>query len=263
MFFTAAKIFWIIAKPLNLILILLLLANLLLWSRWRRFGAWLTGIVTLALLAVAVLPIGEWALAPLSDRFAPIETGVAGPVDGIVLLSGSAVNLDISGQIGHAVPGSAAARLVEFIRLARAYPKARLLICGGNAGANGMREGPLIADYLVSRGFDRSRLLVENASLDTYENAVFGRDLAKPAAGERWLLVTSAWHMPRAMAVFRTQGWPVVAAPPQPRSAGKGGFALRFKPGLGLRYIGTAMHEYLGLLAYRIRGRSNTLWPAP
>ncbi len=261
MFFTVAKIFWIIAKPLNLALILLLLANLLLWSRWRRLGIWLAGIVTFALLAVAVLPVGEWALAPLNGRFPPIEVRAEAAVDGIVLLSGAAVDLKISGKIGHAVPGHAAGRLVEFIRLARAYPRARLLICGGNTGAEGQGEGPLIADYLVSRGFDRSRLMVENASLDTYENAVFGRDLAKPAAAERWLLVTSAWHMPRAMAVFRAQGWPVVAAPPP--SGANDAVVLRFAPGEGLRTIGVAMHEYLGLLAYRLKGRSNTLWPAP
>ena len=105
--------------------------------------------------------------------------------------------------------------------------------------------------------------MVEDASIDTYENAVLGRKLAQPKAGEKWLLVTSAWHMPRAVAAFRGQNWPVVAAPPMPIKGGSGGFSLHFRLGGGLRQVKTALHEYLGLLAYRLNGRSQTLWPAP
>lgn len=262
MFFSVAKLFWEIAQPLNLALILLLLATLLLWSPWRRIGIWLTSSVSLGLLAVAVLPIGHWLLAPLAGQFAPYDVANSKQVDppaGIVLLSGAVINLKVSGQLGHAVPGHAAGRVVEFMRLARTYPTARLLICGGNAGP-GAPEAALIADYLVSRGVPRTRLLVEDKSLDTFENATLGRALAKPSVEERWLLVTSAWHMPRAMAVFRAQGWDVIAAPAMWRQSKTG---LRFNPGGGLRLAGKALHEYMGLLAYWLKGRSETLWPAP
>ena len=263
MFHSAATIIWAIASPLNLALILLILGALLLWSRWRRLGIWLVSALAVSLLAIAVLPIGAWVLAPLQRQFPVFEDAAKAPVRGIILLSGAAVDLKVSRQMGHAVPGHAAERLVEFIRLARAYPEARLLICGGNAGWGGNREGPLIAEYLVSRGFHRSRFMVENASLDTYENAVLGKKLAQPRAEEKWLLVTSAWHMPRAVAAFRGQNWPVVAAPPMRATGGSSKFALRFRLSDGLRQLRTALHEYLGLLAYRLNGRSRTLWPAP
>ena len=266
MFFSLAKIFWVLAKPLNLMLISLSLATLLSWSRWRRLGIWLASVLTAALLALAVLPLGGWLLAPLERQFPPFDLA-EGPVTGIVLLAGSAMNLDRSRQLGHAVPGSAADRLVEFIRLARGNPDARLLICGGSGKAGGVqgqrwdREARVIADYLVSRGIPRERLLVEAASRDTFENAALGKALAKPKAAERWLLVTSAWHMPRAMAVFRALDWPVVAAPPA--VGGPIPFRLRFNLGIGLLKIGRAAHEYLGLLAYWLDGRTKTLWPAP
>ncbi|MBT3370863.1 MAG: YdcF family protein [Rhodospirillaceae bacterium] len=263
MFHSAAKIIWAIASPLNLTLLLLCLGSLLLWTRWRRFGVWLVSVLTLALMAIAILPIGAWVLAPLERQFPVYELAAEAPVTGIVLLSGAAVDLKTSRQVGHAVPGYAADRLVEFIRLARAYPKARLLICGGNAGVGGAREGPLIAEYLIGRGFPRRRFMVENASRDTHENAVLGRKLAQPKAGEQWLLVTSAWHMPRAVAAFRGQNWPVVAAPPMGAKGGSAKFTLRFELRSGLGQIRTALHEYLGLLAYRLNGRSQTLWPAP
>jgi len=107
-------------------------------------------------IALAVLPLGSWILAPLSERYArhviahvTADVTADGPVTGIVLLSGGAVDLRISAKMGHAVPGQAADRLAEFMRLARAYPNARLLICGGNARRGkhpSQREGPAIAD---------------------------------------------------------------------------------------------------------------------
>ncbi|MBT4687907.1 MAG: YdcF family protein [Rhodospirillaceae bacterium] len=262
MFFSAGKIFWIIAQPLNLALILLLLATLLLWSRWRRLGVWLTSLVALTLLSVAVLPIGHWLLTPLARQFAPYDIAAhaneSAPA-GIILLSGAAINLAVSHQVGHTVPGHAAGRMVEYLRLAKVYPKARLLICGGNRGP-GAPEATMIADYLISQGIARDRLLVEDRSVDTFENAVFGRALAKPQTDERWLLVTSAWHMPRAMGVFRTQGWPVVAAPAmRQHTIGTLGFKLSSR----MRLTNKALHEYMGLLAYWLKGRSETLWPTP
>ncbi|MFP6747033.1 MAG: YdcF family protein [Alphaproteobacteria bacterium] len=265
MIFSVAKIAWSLANPLNLTLILLTVACLLMWLRWRRLGLWLVSLITASLLAVAVLPVADWLLAPLTARFAPFAPD-GGAVNGIVLLSGAVMDLKISRRVGHAVPGRAADRLVEFIRLARTYPKARLLICGGNVGANGKgrrTEAALIADYLAGRGFPRDRLMIEEQSRDTYENAVRGKALAQPKGHERWLLVTSPWHMPRAMAAFRAQGWPITAAAPMPNKGRPGGFRLRFNLGRGLAIINTALHEYLGLLAYRLNGRGTALWPAP
>ncbi|MBT3535967.1 MAG: YdcF family protein [Rhodospirillaceae bacterium] len=266
MFYSIAKMFWGLATPLNLTLILLCLATIMLWSRWRRQGAWLASLVTIVLLLIAVLPLGSWVLAPLRNQFAPYDVD-AGPAHGIVLLSGAVVNLGLSQKMGHVVPGRAASRMVEFMRLARAFPRARLLICGGNVDRSGGKssraEAVLIADYLVSRGIVADRLMIEDRSRDTYENAVMGRALARPKGGERWLLVTTAWHMPRAMAVFRAQGWPVVAAPPMAGRRQSVALRLGFNLGSGLGAIRVAMHEYIGLLAYRLNGRSTTLWPEP
>ena len=197
MFYTLAKLFWLLANPLNMVLILLCLAVLLLWSRWQRLGIWLVSLVGASLLAMAVLPFGQWLLSPLNNQFAPFESSSSN-IDGIILLSGGVVNLKTSRRMGHAVPGRASDRLVEFMRLAKVYPKARLLICGGNVALGaadnnkGQREAVQISEYLISRGLSAARILVEDSSRDTFENAVLGHQLAQPRAEQRWLLVTSA-----------------------------------------------------------------------
>ena len=265
MFYTLAKLFWLLANPLNMVLILLCLGVLLLWSRWQRLGLWLVSLITASLLGLAILPLGQWFLSPLNNQFAPFKLS-GGDIDGIILLSGGVVDLKTSRLIGHAVPGEASDRLVEFMALAEAYPGAKLLICGGNVepgdelGDKRQTEAILIAEYLISRGLSASRILVEDSSRDTFENAILGHQLAQPGTDERWLLVTSAWHMPRALASFQAQDWPVVAAP-----SGAGiemGFQLRFNLHAGLKAVKFAMHEYMGLLAYRLNGRITTIWPA-
>ena len=218
MFYTLAKLFWLLANPLNLILILLCVAVLLLWSHWKRQGLWLVSLIASSLLATAILPLGNWLLYPLNNQFAPFLSSSA-KIDGIILLAGGVVDLKISQQMGHAVPGKASDRLVEFIRLAKAYPKAQLLICGGtaekgrNANQTEQPEATLIAEYLINSGLHGTRILVEDRSLDTFENALFGYQLARPRVGQKWLLVTSSWHMPRALASLRAQDWPGIAAP--------------------------------------------------
>ena len=265
MFYTLAKLFWLLANPLNLALILLCLSVLLLWSRWRRLGLWSVSLVAASLLALAILPLGEWLLSPLNNQFASFESSNS-KIDGIILLSGGAVALKTSRQLGHAVPGKAADRLVEFMSLAKAHPNAKLLICGGNVesgadvGEKRQTEALLIAKYLINRGLSATRILVEDRSLDTFENAVLGHQLARPRADQRWLLVTSAWHMSRALASFQAQDWPVIAAPSG--VGGKMAFRLRLNLKAGLKSLDIAIHEYIGLLAYRLNGRIATIWPA-
>ena len=118
----------------------------------------------------------------------------------------------------------------------------------------------MIAEYLVNSGLSDTRILVEKRSLDTFENALFGYQIARPRVGQKWLLVTSSWHMPRALASFRAQDWPVVAAPSGYKQ--KQPFRIRFNLKAGLVAIDRAMHEYVGLLAYRFKGRIDSIWPA-
>ncbi|MCZ7596337.1 MAG: YdcF family protein [Hyphomicrobium sp.] len=113
-------------------------------------------------------------------------------------------------------------------------------------------------------GVDDTHLLLDRRARNTSENALFAKQLADPRPGERWLLVTSAWHMPRAMGLFRKAGFNVEAWPSDYRTAGPADAWLLFdSPAEGLRRLDFAVKEWLGLLLNRVSGRSDALLPAP
>ena len=160
----------------------------------------------------------------------------------------------------------AAERLTVVAELARRYPDARIVFSGGSGAlAFGDRpEAEFALRLLESLGVAKGRVVSEDRSRNTVENARFSRELAQPKPGERWLLVTSAYHLPRAVGVFRQAGFPVEAHPVDWRTRGSRDALRPFATlGDGLRRTDTAMREWIGLLAYWLSGRSSELFPGP
>jgi uncharacterized SAM-binding protein YcdF (DUF218 family) len=125
-------------------------------------------------------------------------------------------------------------------------------------------EAEFALRLLESLGVPNGRVVAEDKSRNTVENARFSRELAQPKPGERWLLVTSAYHLPRAIGIFRKAGFPVEAYPVDWRTRGTGDVLRPFPTlGEGLRRTDTAMREWVGLLAYWIGGQSSELFPGP
>jgi uncharacterized SAM-binding protein YcdF (DUF218 family) len=104
---------------------------------------------------------------------------------------------------------------------------------------------------------------LEPRSRNTVENAVFSKAIAQPKPGERWLLVTSAQHMPRSVGAFRQAGFPVEAYPVAWRTDVHYRFGLSLTIGSNLARLDLAANEWVGLLAYWLAGQSSALWPAP
>jgi uncharacterized SAM-binding protein YcdF (DUF218 family) len=264
-FYTISKVAWFFATPSNLLISLILLGLILaLFKRLRSFGIGMSLVVTLATIALGLLPIASYILLPLEERFPPFRDD-GKPVDGIVLLGGSVEAAD-SASRGMIVSNESAERVLDTIELAHRYPKARILISGGGGTVfgDGAAEAPIIAAYLGSVGIDPSRILVEERSRTTSENAVFSRDLAKPREGERWLLVTSAWHMPRAVGVFEKAGFPVTPYPVDFRTDGGGNNHRPFAfVSEGLRRLDLGAKEWAGLIGYYATNRTPRLFPGP
>jgi uncharacterized SAM-binding protein YcdF (DUF218 family) len=264
MFFIASKIFWFVAEPVSLAIVVGVLGILLGFTRFARAGRALMAGAIIALAAGLLTPLGALLLWPLEERFSPPPADIPAPA-GIIVLGG-AVDTEKSEARGQVSLTADAARMTTGVELARRYPSARLVFTGGSAGLLG--EGPPEAigarKLWLSLGVPAERMTFEEKSRNTWENAVFTRDLVKPKPGETWLLVTSAWHMPRSVGIFRHLGFDVIPYPVAYRTfADERDFLLSPSMTDRIFMFDLGIREWVGLLAYRLAGKTDALFPAP
>jgi uncharacterized SAM-binding protein YcdF (DUF218 family) len=264
LFFFLSKTVGIMLMPTNFMIGIGLVGAMLLATRFARLGRKLM-IVSVALLAICGFsPLGNWLLYPLEARFPPWNARQGAP-DGIIVLGGS-IDTSLSAAHGGAVVRTTADRIIAAAALAHQYPNARILFTGGSANliSNDAREADYAAALFESLGIARARLMMERRSRNTQENAEFSRAMVAPKSGERWLLVTSAFHMPRSVGLFRKAGFNVEPYPVD-WHVGEGGDLLTFfsMANEGLAHTEVALHEWLGLVAYRASGKIDELLPGP
>lgn len=263
--FIASKVLWGLVQPGNALVLVLAFGTLLLFSVRdfrRRAGRRVVATASAAFLVLTVLPVGTWAIRPLEDRFP--RPMLPNRVDGIIILGG-ALNPPLSADRGEPSVNGSAERILATVELGRRYPDARMVFTGGSGSLWGgaYREGEVMRAALDQVGFDTGRVLFENESRNTWENAVLSRDMMEPKPGETWLLVTSAWHMPRSVGIFRRVGWPVLPYPVDYRSRPGPRPYLIFELDGNLDTLGWAVREWIGLVAYRLMDRTESLFPAP
>ncbi|WP_316177226.1 MULTISPECIES: YdcF family protein [unclassified Bradyrhizobium] len=261
MFFVLSKTLGLLALPTNFMIALGLVGAILMLTRFAVLGRRLVVSAMLLLAIVGLTPLGSLMLYPLESRFPKWDPANGAP-DGIIVLGGP-VDSDLSVMYGMPVTVAGADRVIQAAALARRYPNARILFTGGSANliATEAKEADVGAEILLSLGVPKERLLLERQSRNTYENAIFSKAMISPKPGERWLLVTSAYHMPRSVGLFRKAGFPVEPYPVDWRV----GRVLDFDgiSLLGLRRADIAVREWVGLVAYRLRGRIDDLFPGP
>lgn len=252
------------ALPSSLMFIVALAGILLMATRFARLGRVMLVAAVAGLVLFGITPAGNWLIYPLEQRF-PKWDAARGAPDGLIVLGG-AINPDHSAARGEPALNEAAERLVAVVDLARRYPSIPIVFSGGNARpAPGVpSEAEIARGMFESFGIAPGRIVLEGRSRTTAENAMRSREVVKPVPGARWLLVTSAYHMPRAIGVFRAAGFAVEAYPVDWRTAGSADLWKPFRtfPG-GLARADVAMSEWIGLTAYWLAGRSAELFPGP
>lgn len=264
MFFPASKVIFFLITPSNLF-IFAVLAGLLLSAatRLRRAGTVLATLGALGLALGGLAPVSQAILLPLEERFAPYPADGAAPT-GIIVLGG-AIEAGLSEAREQVIVNDAGERPIYLAELARRFPNARLVFSGGSGFiGGGIAEADIVSRQADVIGVPRTRMILENRSRNTRENAAFSAALVQPKPGERWLLVTSAWHMPRAIGCFRQAGFVVDAYPVDYRTRGWGdlsrinGFASD-----GLLQLDLAVKEWIGLTVYRLAGYTPDWLPQP
>ena len=264
MYFYLAKTVGFFAVPSNLVTVAVILGLLLWRSRYARLGKRLTIIGLVLFLIAGATPLGTALLLPLENRF-PQWDATRGPPTGIVVLGG-VLNPYISRQRNDITFGPSAERLIAAVDLSRQFPDARVLFSGGNSSmiSPGMPEADMAVRFLERSGVPNDRILLDRASRNTMENAVNAKQIAAPKPGERWLLVTSASHMPRAIGAFRAAGFPVEAYPVDYKTGGWRDLrALPTSALGGFGHLDLAAHEWVALLVDWMIGRTSVLFPGP
>jgi uncharacterized SAM-binding protein YcdF (DUF218 family) len=259
LFFVAAKLLWLVARPESWIVLLLVLG---LWSlRQERIAAagkiFFSALVLV--LVIGLVPVGQLLLRPLEVRF-PAEPDISAPAGIIILGGGEDARMSVASGLPEL--NAAGERLVLGLALAQAFPEARLIFTGGSAslvdqrisGADGAQN--LFARFEIADG----RIILEPTARNTAENATRTYELVEDGTHGPWILVTSAFHMPRSVGCFCAAGWrDVIPYPVDYRAADFEWFSWSFAGNLDLLNI--AIKEWIGLVVYSLTGRTPVLLP--
>jgi len=217
----------------------------------------LTAIAALLLVCLMVLPVDQVLSRPLENQY-PRRPPPPAHVDGIVILDNSA-NAQVFATRHVQGPNAGVIRILAGADLARRYPSATLIYSGTAGGTPGQRAAELAAvqNVFALTGIAPGRITFERTSRDTGENLANSMKLVHPGKDQTWILVTSAIHMPRAMAIARKLGWKMVPWPSDYISTPTGrGYRIAY-PSEGLMDVDRALHEWIGLLFYRLTGRAS------
>ncbi len=256
-FFVTSKLIGALLRPDTWIIISLACSIIALTRQRGRFALWISSISLGLLVTLGTLPLGDLLLQAIERRY-PANPSL-NAIGGIVVLGGGE-DARASAYWGQVQLNGGAERLTAALELARRFPEAKVLFTGGSGAlrdlAGAMTSEASVAErFFVAQGLDPERLLLEGQSRNTAENARLSLILAEAAPDENWVLITSAFHMPRAMRSFDAAGWDDLKAwPVDYRTAG-------FADGIGWNLTGnlavlqTAIREYVGQLAYRLTGR--------
>jgi uncharacterized SAM-binding protein YcdF (DUF218 family) len=265
MYFVVSKVGWLLFQPSTLLLWATLIGTVLTRTPFAGLGR-RSALVAGSLLAICALtPLCVVLIRPLEDRFPARSFDDFHNPEGIIALGGG-LNARLTRARGPTALSSSGARVTEALALAYHFPNARLVFSGGSADllGNGLSEGDVAKVFFSELGLPTDRLAIERKSRDTFENAQFTRDLVKPRAGDMWILVTSAFHMPRAVASFEKAGFEVTPYPVDYLTVGDSMdyWHYTLNPLNSLPLIDVAVREWVGLTAYWLSGKTGDFLPA-
>jgi uncharacterized SAM-binding protein YcdF (DUF218 family) len=247
---------WWLLRPSGLLLLLVAIVALAASMGARRLAAALAFLALAAWAGVTMVPVSAWLAAPLEARH-PLPERLPAQVDGIVVLGGS-VDWRGSAARGQLQLGASGERMAAAAALARRYPGALLAFTGvtAEALARDFVPTPSPGSLFAGPEFEDRRIVVLPGARSTYEEAIVLLERVAPRPGETWLLVTSAWHMPRAWSTFRTLGWTLRPYPVDSIAAGAS-WGWPSLPGAAERLaeFDTVVREWGAVVVYRRGGR--------
>lgn len=253
LFFYLSKIFWAIVQP-DHFLLLMLVFGLLLWR--RALGVFLVWSSVLCMGVIALFPVANYLLEPLEQRFPKPVLTQEEPIAGIIVLGGGE-NAELTSL--HRMPqfGDGSERLMAVPALMLRYPQLKVIFTGGSSSISrpDYRGGDVAQQWLAGQGLS-ARLIVERDARNTFQNGLYTREIIEEmemAPEGKWLLITSAFHIPRSVGVFRKLGIEVIPYPVDYRVAEN---RFRINLNANMSELNIAVREWIGLAAYHLTDKT-------
>lgn len=263
LFFGISKLAWGILSPINLIIALISIATILLWFNQQRLAKLLLTFCLIINLPLLFYPVSDSLIYPLENRFQKPEI-MPDNIDGIIILGGGE-NLKISASWQHAEMGNGADRYLAAAVLSRQYPNDPVIFSGGSGFLRYQsteKEAHIAHQLLTEHGIEQQRIIIESQSRNTYENFLLLKAILPKVDGQ-YLLVTSAYHMPRAVGIARKQNINVIAYPVDYRSTSEINRQLDFDLFSHFEVLEPAWREWIGLVVYFLTDKIDTIFPKP
>lgn len=254
---------WWFVDPGNVLFLLVLAATLALFLKRVKLAKVFCLGAFLFYFVSGALPTGFYFKSLLENRF-PIPHEMPSDISGIIVLGG-AVDVYMTQQRGVLSVNGNAERILSLYDLGNKYPDVPLIFTGGSGllGHDELREANMLKPLLEELVLNPQRLMFEGQSRNTYENGVYTKAMLPQSGTGPWILVTSARHMPRSVGVYRKQGIDVLPYPVDFRTGQDVPLMSFMQARIGMAFFQGALHEWLGLLAYYLTGKTSEFFPSP
>ena len=260
MSFYLSKIIWVLLNPFNIFVLFTILTIILYLVSFRKLSITIFFINSLYLILISFLPIGNYLIYKIEKEFHS-NFIISEKLDGILILGG-ATNPLMYKEFNEISLNSSAERLIESVTIIKKFKNSKIIFSGGSGVINrpDLGHSQVARSFYKKIGIDESRIIFEDNSRNTYENILFSKKLANPKKNEKWLLITSASHMRRAMLIGSKINWEFIPYAVDFRTMKK----FRFLPSLNLlsniNSFQHGSHEWMGLISYYLMKRTDKIF---
>ena len=260
MSFFFSKIIWLILNPFNIFVFFNLLTIILFFFNLKKITITIFFINSFFLLIVSFFPIGNYLIYQIEKEYHS-NIQIPEKLDGILILGG-ATNALMFKEYNQINVNDSAERLIESVKIIKKFKNSKVIFSGGSGILNrsDLGHSQVAKSFYSLMGLNTDKIIFENKSKNTFENILFSKNIAKPKNNDRWLLITSAAHMKRAILVGLKQDWYLIPYAVDFQNTKK----FQFTPNLNLLSnlysFQKASHEWTGLLAYYLMNRTKKVF---
>ena len=260
MTFFLSKFLWFLFNPFNSILFLFFLSVILNFFKFQKFSKIMLYFTFLLFFIAGALPTGSYLLYLLEKNYHN-KVNLPENVDGILILSG-ATNPFLTKEYDQISLNGAVERLTESIQLMKKYPKAKVFFAGGSGYVEhpDLNHSDVAKKFYESLDVNTKNIFFDKKSRNTYENIVFAKKKFNPNINEKWILVTSAFHLKRAISVGEKLGWELIPYATDYKLGKKFRWKLSTNIFYNLGSLQNSSHEWVGIISYYLMGRSSKIF---